>query len=122
MTASATQNQKMLIPLKSEKHVDRRIEQCDRDGCPVKTGSIRSSKVTNQDRHAPIETGKQDGPGQSPKNDVEGMEGAPDTQENVKNVEGLPHAEPEKFTIGPAQKEEHKGAEACQQADKANRC
>ena len=120
MTASATQNEKMLIPLKASKSVDRRVEQCDRDGGPVKTGSIGPSKMPDQDRQAPIETGKQDRPAQSPRNDVEGMEVAPDLQEAVENVKGLPHAEPEKFAVGRAQEEEHQGAEPCQQANKAN--
>ncbi len=44
---------------------------------------------------------------------------APDPQEDVENVEGLPHAEPEKFAVGGAQEEEHQGAEARQQANKA---
>src|ERR1700689_59849 len=103
-------------PVESEKNVDRRVKQGDRDGCPVKKGSSGPSKVPDQDRHGPIETGKQDGPAQFPKNDVEGMEIAPDRQEDIENVEGLPHAEPEKFAVGRAQQEEHQGAEACQQA------
>src|SRR5271156_4429538 len=105
-------------PIESEKNVDRRVKQGDRDGCPVKTGSSGPSKVPDQDRHGPIEPGKQDGPAQFPKNDVEGMEIAPDRQEDIENVEGLPHAEPEKFAVGRAQQEEHQGAEAGQQANK----
>jgi len=105
--------------MESEENVDRGVEQRDRDSSPVKTASTSLSKMPDQDRQTPIETGQQDGPAQSPENDVEGMEIAPDPQDDVESVKGLPHAEPEKFAVGRAQKEQHQGAEACQQANQA---